>query len=170
MKQVEIDPRAFDLYDEYCHLEMSRREFLERVGAIMLVGGPSAMAVAQALLPRYAQAQQISFTDPRITPQYVDFDSPGGISGRMRGYLVRENLGPKPHIEDAARRMAVKGFLTLAPDGLSPVGGYLGNDDAGKALQRSLDRDELLTALLNSARFLKAHPLSSGRRWLPDLP
>lgn len=176
MKQDEIDPRVFDLYDEYCHSEMSRREFLERAGAITLVGGLSAMAMAQALLPRYAEAQQISFTDPRITPQYVDYDSPGGTSGRMRGYLVKpegagpfpavlvihENRGLNPHIEDVARRMAVEGFLTLAPDGLSPVGGYPGNDDAGKALQRSLDRDELLTDLLNSARFLKAHPLSSG--------
>lgn len=176
MKQDEIDPRVFDLYDEYCHSEMSRREFLERAGAITLVGGLSAMAMAQALLPRYAEAQQISFTDPRITPQYVDYDSPGGTSGRMRGYLVKpegagpfpavlvihENRGLNPHIEDVARRMAVEGFLTLAPDGLSPVGGYPGNDDAGKALQASLDRDELLTDLLNSARFLKAHPLSSG--------
>lgn len=177
MKQDEIDPRVFELYDEYCHSEMSRREFLERAGAITLVGGLSAMAMAQALLPRYAEAQQISFTDPRITPQYVDYDSPGGTSGRMRGYLVRpegagpfpavlvihENRGLNPHIEDVARRMAVEGFLTLAPDGLSPVGGYPGNDDAGKALQASLDRDELLTDLLNSARFLQAHPLSSGR-------
>ncbi|GJL90232.1 MAG: carboxymethylenebutenolidase [Minwuia thermotolerans] len=177
MKQDEIDPRVFELYDEYCHSEMSRREFLERAGAITLVGGLSAMAMAQALLPRYAEAQQISFTDPRITPQYVDYDSPGGTSGRMRGYLVKpegdgpfpavlvihENRGLNPHIEDVARRMAVEGFLTLAPDGLSPVGGYPGNDDAGKALQASLDRDELLTDLLNSARFLQAHPLSSGR-------
>ncbi len=177
MKQDDIDPRVFDLYDEYCHSEMSRREFLERAGAITLVGGFSAMAMAQALLPRYAEAQQISFTDPRITPQYVDYDSPGGTSGRMRGYLVKpegagpfpavlvihENRGLNPHIEDVARRMAVEGFLTLAPDGLSPVGGYPGNDDAGKALQASLNRDEMLTDLLNSARFLKAHPLSSGR-------
>lgn len=177
MKQDEIDPQVFDLYDEYCHSEMSRREFLERAGAITLVGGISAMAMAQALLPRYAEAQQISFTDPRITPQYVDYDSPGGTSGRMRGYLVKpegagpfpavlvihENRGLNPHIEDVARRMAVEGFLTLAPDGLSPVGGYPGNDDAGKALQTSLNRDELLTDLLNSARFLKAHPLSTGR-------
>ncbi len=177
MKQDEIDPRVFDLYDEYCHTEMSRREFLERAAALTLVGGISATAMAQALLPRYAEAQQISFTDPRITPQYIDYDSPGGTSGRMRGYLVKpegdgpfpavlvihENRGLNPHIEDVARRMAVEGFLTLAPDGLSPVGGYPGNDDAGKELQRSLDRDELLTDLLNSARHVKSHPLSTGK-------
>ncbi len=177
MKPEEIDPQVFDLYDEYCHSQMSRREFLERAAALTLVGGISATAMAQALLPRYAEAQQISFTDPRITPEYVDHDSPGGTSGRMRGYLVKpegtgpfpavlvihENRGLTPHIEDVARRMAVEGFLALAPDGLSPVGGYPGNDDAGKELQRSLDRGKLFTDLLNSARFLKAHPLSTGR-------
>ena len=172
-----IDPQVFELYDEYCHSAMPRRVFLERAAALTLVGGVSAMAMAQALLPRYAEAQQISFTDARITPRYVDYDSPGGTSGRMRGYLVQpagagpfpavivihENRGLNPYIEDVARRMAVEGFLALAPDGLAPVGGYPGNDDAGKALQASLDRGKLMTDLLNSARYLKAHTLATGK-------
>lgn len=177
MKPDDIDPRVFELYDEYCHTAMERREFLSRAAAITLVGGGSALAMAQALLPRYAKAQQVSFTDPRITPRYVEYDSPGGTSGRMRGYLVipagdgpfpavlvvHENRGLNPYIEDVARRAAVEGFLALAPDGLSPVGGYPGNDDEGKALQASLDRGKLMTDLLNSARYLKGHELSNGK-------
>lgn len=171
-----IAPEVFDLYDEYCHSGMERREFLARAAALTVVGG-SAFAMAQSLLPRYAKAQQVSFTDPRITPRYVDYDSPGGTSGTMRGYLVQpagdgpfpaiviihENRGLNPHIEDVARRAAADGFLALAPDGLSPVGGYPGNDDDGKALQSSLDRAKLMTDLLNSAKYLKAHELSTGK-------
>jgi carboxymethylenebutenolidase len=174
--QREIDHRVFDLYDEYCHGRIDRREFLQRAGALT-VGGVSALGMAQALLPRYAQAQTISFTDPRIKAQYLSYPSPGGNSGTMRGYLVRptgqgpfpavlvihENRGLNPYIEDVARRAATEGFLTLAPDGLSPAGGYPGNDDDGRALQASLDQRKLRTDMVNSARFLKAHGLSSGK-------
>lgn len=176
MKTDQIDPRIFDLYDEYCHSSMTRREFLDRAASIAVIGG-SGLAMAQALLPTYAMAQMISFTDDRIKATYVDYDSPGGTSGRMRGYLVQpkgdgpfpavivihENRGLNPHIEDVARRAAVEGFLTLAPDGLAPIGGYPGNDDDGKVMQRSLDREKLFTDLLNSARWLKAHELSNGK-------
>jgi carboxymethylenebutenolidase len=174
--QREIDHRVFDLYDEYCHGRIDRREFLQRAGALT-VGGVSALGMAQALLPRYAQAQTISFTDPRIKAQYLSYPSPGGNSDTMRGYLVRptgqgpfpavlvihENRGLNPYIEDVARRAATEGFLTLAPDGLSPAGGYPGNDDDGRALQASLDQGKLRTDMVNSARFLKAHGLSSGK-------
>lgn len=171
-----IDPRIYDLYDEYCHSPMTRREFLEKAAAIAVVGG-SGLAMAQALLPSYASAQIISFTDERIKANYVDYDSPGGTSGKMRGYLVQptgdgpfptvivihENRGLNPYIEDVARRAAVEGFLALAPDGLAPIGGYPGNDDDGKVMQKSLDREKLFTDLLNSARWLKAHNLSNGK-------
>ena len=177
MTDERIDRRVFDLYDRYCHGAMDRREFLARAAALTVIGGGSALAMAEALLPDYAAAQTVSFTDPRIKAVYVDYDSPGGNSGRMRGYLVRpagegpfpalavihENRGLNPHIEDVARRAAVAGFLALAPDGLAPIGGYPGNDDDGKAMQRSLDRAGLLTDLVNSARYVKAHPLSNGR-------
>jgi carboxymethylenebutenolidase len=171
--QLQIDQRVFDLYDEYCHGKIDRREFLMRASALV-VGG---LAMAQALLPRYAQAQTISFTDTRIKAQYVNYPSPGGNSGQMRGYLVQpsgsgpfpavlvvhENRGLNPYIEDVARRAAVEGFIALAPDGLFPAGGYPGNDDDGRTLQSSLDPGKLRTDMLNSARFLKAHKLSTGK-------
>ena len=171
--QVEIDQRVFDLYDEYCHGRIDRREFLLRAAALTAGG----LAMAQALLPRYALAQTISFTDPRMKAQYVNYPSPGGNSGNMRGYLVQpsgsgpfatvlvvhENRGLNPYIEDVARRCAVEGFLALAPDGLYPAGGYPGNDDDGRTLQAGLDQAKLRTDMLNGARFLKSHKLSSGK-------
>ena len=174
--QLEIDQRVFDLYDEYCHGRMTRRDFLSRASALAIVGG-SGLAMAQALLPRYAQAQTISFTDARIKASYVTYDSPGGNSGTMRGYLVQpagtgpfpavlvvhENRGLNPYIEDVARRLATEGFLALAPDGLYPVGGYPGNDDAGRDLQASLDQPKLRTDLLNSARYVRNHALSTKK-------
>ena len=176
MPNLEIDNKIFDLYDEYCHGYIDRREFLSRASAIT-VAGVSGLIMAQALLPRYAQAQTISFTDDRIKANYVEYESPGGSSGRMRGYLVRptvdgpfpsvivihENRGLNPYIEDVARRFSVEGFLALAPDGLFPVGGYPGNDDDGRVLQRSLDQAKLKVDMLNSARFLESHELSRGK-------
>jgi carboxymethylenebutenolidase len=176
MTKDSIDPKVYDLYDEYCHTQMSRRDFLSNASKLFVVGG-SALAMAEALLPRYAEAQTISFTDERIKPRYFDYDSPGGSSGKMRGYLVtpagegpfpavlviHENRGLNPYIEDVARRAAVEGFLALAPDGLSPIGGYPGNDDDGKVMQKSLDPAKLYIDMLNSARFLKGHELSTGK-------
>ncbi|HEX7062790.1 MAG TPA: dienelactone hydrolase family protein [Woeseiaceae bacterium] len=175
MSKESIDPRVFDLYDEYCHGRISRRQFFER--AALAVGGVSAVAMAEALLPHYAEAAEIAFTDERIVPRYVDYPSPGGTSGVMRGYLVQpagpgpfpgvlvihENRGLNPYIEDVARRVAVAGYLALAPDGLSPIGGYPGNDDDGREMQQSLDPAKLLQDMLNGARWLKAHELSSGK-------
>lgn len=176
MKKKEIDGRVYDLYDDYCHGYIDRRQFFERAAAIT-VGGISAMTMAEALLPNYAEAQEVQFTDERIKANYVTYGSPGGNSGEMRGYLVapsgegpfpavlviHENRGLNPYIEDVARRAAVAGFLALAPDGLHPIGGYPGNDDDGREMQRSLDRDKLRQDMVNSARFLKAHELSTGK-------
>ena len=175
MKQ-DIDQRIFDLYDEYCHGYIDRREFMSRAATIT-IGGVSALWMAQALLPRYAEAQTISFTDERMQGLYVEYPSPGGTSGMMRGYLaqpagegpfpsvlvIHENRGLNPYVEDVARRAAVAGFLALAPDGLSPVGGYPGNDDDGRELQRGLDPAELSQDMVNSARYLQSHELSTGR-------
>ena len=173
LTQSEIDQRVFDLYDEYCRGQIDRRAFLQRA-AMVTVGG---LAMAQALMPRYARAQTISFTDERVKARYVTYPSPGGNSGSMRGYLVQpsgpgpfptvlvihENRGLNPYIEDVARRVATQGFLALAPDGLYPVGGYPGNDDDGRTLQGGLDQGKLRTDMVNSAHYLKAHALSSGK-------
>jgi len=172
LTQHWIDQRVFDLYDEYCHGRIDRRSFLKQ--AAVIAGG---LAMAQALMPRYANAQTISFTDERLKALYVNYPSPGGNSGTMRGYLVQpsgtgpfpavlvihENRGLNPYVEDVARRLAVEGFVALAPDGLFPVGGYPGNDDDGRDLQAKLDQGKLRTDMLNSAKFLKAHALSSGK-------
>ena len=174
LKQQDIDSRVLQLYDEYCHGRMDRRGFLERAAALGLL--PAAMM----MLPNYAQAQTVSFTDARIKASYVTYPSPGGSSGSMRGYLVQpagagrtgpfpsvlvihENRGLNPYIEDVARRAALDGFVALAPDGLHPVGGYPGNDDDGRTLQAGLDQAKLRTDMLNSARFLKSHRLSTGK-------
>ncbi|MCC6535070.1 MAG: dienelactone hydrolase family protein [Burkholderiales bacterium] len=173
MTQLEIDQRVFAIYDEYCHGRIDRREFLARAAAVTAGG----LAMANAMMPNYARAQTISFTDSRIKGQYVTYASPGGSSGQMRGYLVQptgqgpfpavlvihENRGLNPYIEDVARRAAVEGFLALAPDGLYPLGGYPGNDDDGRALQAKLDQAKLRTDMLNGARFVKGHQLSNGK-------
>ncbi len=173
---ADIDPRIYELYDEYCHGRIERREFLARASAIV-IGGVSALAMAQALFPRYVEAQTISFTDPRIKAKYVEYSSPGGNSGSMRGYLVHpardgkfpavlvihENRGLNPYVEDVARRVAVEGFLALAPDGLAPAGGYPGNDDDGRTRQAGLDQAKLRQDMVNSARWLKPHELSNGK-------
>ena len=171
-----VDQRVYDLYDEYCHGRIDRREFLARASALV-IGGVSALAMAQSLFPRYAEAQTVSFTDSRIKAKYVDYASPGGNSGKMRGYLVQpaqgsrfpavlvihENRGLNPYVEDVARRAAVAGFVALAPDGLSPVGGYPGNDDDGRTLQAGLDQAKLRQDMVNSALWLKKHELSTGK-------
>ena len=176
VQSQHIDQKVYDLYDEYCHGRIDRREFFRRATVMSVVGG-SALVMAQSLMPRYAQAQTISFTDERMKGLYVEYPSPGGTSGTMRGYLatpagtgpfpavlvIHENRGLNPYVEDVARRAAVAGFLALAPDGLAPVGGYPGNDDAGRELQAKLDQAKLRQDMVNSARWLKAHAQSNGK-------
>ena len=173
LTQVEIDRRVFDLYDEYCHGRIDRREFLQRAAAVTIGGsrhGAGAVAPLCAgpddLLHR--SADQGPLRDLPVAGRHLRHHArvPGATewAGPFSTVLViHENRGLNPYIEDVARRVATEGFLALAPDGLSPVGGYPGNDDDGRTLQASLDQGKLRTDMVNSARFLKAHALSGGK-------
>ena len=167
----DFDQELLDLYDGFIHGLVNRRAFLERASKYAL-GGVTAAALLESLLPRYAWARQIDPNDSRIKTMYVNYSAPGG-HGSVRGYLARpdqasgklssvvvvhENRGLNPYIEDVARRVAVAGFIGLAPDGLTSVGGYPGNDDDGRKLQRQLDRGKLLEDFVAAYRYLDAHP------------
>jgi carboxymethylenebutenolidase len=171
-----IPQEAFDWYDEYAHGLIDRRTFMARLATIT-TGTLTMGVLLPALMPDYAKAEQVSFNDPDIKASYVTFPSPQG-HGEGRGYLVvpsalsgtapvvlvvHENRGLNPYIKDVARRLAKAGFVALAPDALHPVGGYPGNDDEGRSLQRSLDRAKIEQDFIAAAKFLKAHESSNGK-------
>ncbi|RME72986.1 MAG: dienelactone hydrolase family protein [Verrucomicrobia bacterium] len=171
----DFPQELIDLYDYYAHGLIDRRTFLDRA-AKFTVGGLTAAALLQALSPNYALAVQVPPDDPRIEAAYTTYESPRG-HGTMRGLLthparltrripgvlvVHENRGLNPYIEDVARRLAVAGYLAFAPDALTPLGGYPGNDDEGRAMQRKLDREKLAEDFMAAARFLHTHPLCDG--------
>ncbi|HER26998.1 MAG TPA: dienelactone hydrolase family protein, partial [Rhodospirillales bacterium] len=151
----DFDQELLDLYDHYAHGLINRRGFLDRA-AKFAVGGVTATALLDILSPKYALANQVAEDDPRIKGERIDYSSPQGY-GTVSGYLVRpigggtrggvvvihENRGLNPYIADVARRVAIAGFTALAPDGLSPLGGYPGTDDEGRAMQRTLNREKL---------------------------
>lgn len=173
---ADFDQELLDLYDDYAHGRVSRRGFLQGA-ARFAAGGVTAEALLATLSPNYAWAQQVAPDDPRLRTEYLEYDSPQG-GGRMRGLLARpasgaerlpavlvvhENRGLNPYIEDVARRLGVAGFLALAPDGLTPLGGYPGDDDRGRELQARRDAEELIQDFIAAARLLHKHPASNGR-------
>jgi len=176
MTAQDFDPELLELYDYYAHGMMSKREFLDRAGKFA-VGGVTAVALLSMLSPQYAFAEQVSFNDPDITPTYDEYASPNG-TGTVRGYLVKpskaadklpavlvihENRGLNPYIKDVARRVAKAGFMAFAPDGLTSVGGYPGNDEEGKALQRTVDRAKLMNDFFAAYEYLAQRPDSTGK-------
>lgn len=171
-----IPQEAFDWYDEYAHGIIDRRTFMARLGTLTATG-LSMSVLLGALMPDYAQAEQVSFNDSDIKAKYVTFPSPQG-HGEGRGYLVtptkttgkvglvlvvHENRGLNPYIADVARRLAKAGFIAFAPDALHPKGGYPGNDDEGRALQSSLDRAKIEQDFIAAAKFLKGFEGGNGR-------
>lgn len=174
-KASDFDQELLDLYDRYVHGGMDRRKFLDRAGKFA-VGGVTAAALVEALMPNYALANQVAENDSRIKAETIEYDSPKG-HGKIRGYLVRpsgggkrggvvvvhENRGLNPYIADVARRIAVAGFTALAPDGLTPVGGYPGNDEDGKAMQAKLDKGKLLQDFIAAFHRLKSDANSNGK-------
>ena len=172
----DFHPDLLELYDFYVHGRIGRREFLDRA-ARFAVGGLTAAMLLATLSPNYALAQQIAFTDPDIVAEYIRYPSPGG-HGEVRGYLVRpaavegpvpgvvvvhENRGLNPYIEDVARRVAKAGFVALAPDGLSSVGGYPGNDEKGRELQQTVDPGKLMNDFFAAIEFLLADGRVTGK-------
>jgi carboxymethylenebutenolidase len=175
-KASDFDPELLDLFDRYVHGGISRRELLEGAGKFA-VGGLTAAAILESLSPNYAWAQQVPKDDPRLKAEYVEYPSPQG-SGKMKGYLARpakaagrlpgvvvvhENRGLNPYIEDVARRLGVANFLAFAPDALTPVGGYPGDDDKGRELQAKLDPQKMIEDFVAAAVFLKSHAECSGK-------
>jgi carboxymethylenebutenolidase len=176
MTAKDFSPELLELYDFYAHGKITKREFLDRAGRYT-VGGLTAAALLGMMSPNYALAEQVSFNDPDIVAEYVTYPSPNG-HGEVRGYLVRpaavegklpavvvvhENRGLNPYIEDVARRLAKAGFLALAPDGLTSVGGYPGNDEEGRALQAQVDPTRLMNDFFAAVEWLMAHEASTGR-------
>lgn len=176
MTAADFDPELLELYDFYAHGMISKREFLEKAGKFA-VGSVTAMALLNMLSPDYAMAAQVSFNDPDITSEYITYPSPNG-HGEVRGYLVRpakaegklpavlvvhENRGLNPYIEDVARRVAKAGFMALAPDGLTSVGGYPGNDEKGRELQKTVDGTKLMNDFFAGFEHLLAREDSTGK-------
>lgn len=171
-----LDPRVLALFDGYVHGTMSRRQFLERAAGLT-AAGVSAAALLASLNPDYALATEVDPDDPAISTGYRKYASPRG-AGVMQGYFARpalidhklpgvvvvhENRGLNPYIEDVARRLAVHGFIAFAPDALFPLGGYPGNDDDGRAMQRERDRDEMFQDFSAAIDYLTEHPDTTGK-------
>lgn len=175
-KKPDYDPKVMRLFDGYVHGQISRRQFLDRVAAVT-ASSVSAAAILSSLSPDYALAQQVDPLDKSISTSYKKYASPKG-AGVMRGYYARpaviqhklpavvvihENRGLNPYIEDVARRLAVAGFIAFAPDALTPLGGYPGTDDEGRAMQKQRDSAEMIEDFVSAARFLADHPDCSGK-------
>lgn len=176
MKATDFPQELLDIYDGYVHGVITKREFLDRA-AKFAVGGVTAMALLKALQPTYAWAEQVKADDPRISTERIQYQSPdgngtitallakpAGATGKLPGVVVvHENRGLNPYIEDVARRVAVAGFVALAPDGLSPLGGYPGNDEKGREMQSQIDPAKLMEDFFAAYEFLLAHDATTDK-------
>jgi len=176
LKKEDIEQEVFDLYDDYAHNKLQRREFIERL-SLYAVGGITVASLMSFLMPNYKDTMLVPANDPRLDSNYINYESPKG-GGTIKGLLskpvdakgklpgivvVHENRGLNPYIEDTARMAALEGFITLAPDALTPLGGYPGNDDEGREMQRKRDRNEMLEDFIAAYEYLKAHKDCSGK-------
>jgi carboxymethylenebutenolidase len=180
-KASDFDPEVLSLFDQYVHGLLDRRGFLEKA-ARFAVGGLTASMLLDALNPRFAEAQQIAKDDSRLKTAYAEFDSPKG-SGKVRGYLampraerkkgqrgklpgilvVHENRGLNPHIEDIARRIALEDYVAFAPDALTPLGGYPGDEDKARELFQKLDQTKTREDFLAALSWLEKRPECTGK-------
>jgi len=176
LKKEDIKQEVFDLYDDYVHNKLQRRDFIERL-SLFAIGSVTVPALMSFLMPNYKDTFLVAANDPRLDSSYINYDSPKG-GGTIKGLLskpkdtkqklggiivVHENRGLNPYIEDTGRMAALEGFLSLAPDALSPLGGYPGNDDEGRAMQQKRDRMEMLEDFIAAYDYLKAHPNCNGK-------
>ncbi len=176
IKKEDVKQEVFDLYDAYAHNKLDRRQFVEKL-AVYAVGGVTVSALLSFIMPNYVKAIQIKPDDARLDSKTISYESTLG-GGQIKGLLskpsspkiklpgiivVHENRGLNPHIEDVGRRAALAGFISLAPDALSPLGGYPGNDDDGRTMQRKRDRNEMLEDFIAAYEYLRAHKDCNGK-------
>jgi len=176
LKKEAIPQRVFDLYDDYAHNRLDRRSFMDKISTYA-VGGITIPILLKSIMPDYESTLQVEADDSRLKSEMISYDSPKG-GGTIKGLLsrpvgakeklsgiivVHENRGLNPHIEDVGRRAALDGFISLAPDALTPLGGYPGTDDEGRTLQRKRDKQEMLQDFIAAFEHLKAHPECNGK-------
>lgn len=176
LRKEDVQQAVFDLYDDYAHNRIDRSTFMQRLSQYA-VGGVTVAALMSFLMPDYRGRLQIPKDDPRIKSSFVEYESPKGggkikallsmpakFKGKLGGVVViHENRGLNPHIEDVGRRAALAGFISLAPDALTPLGGYPGTDDAGRELQAKRDRNEMLEDFMAAFETLKSHKECNGK-------
>lgn len=176
IKKEDISQEIFDLYDDYAHNKIDRRNFLEKL-SLYAIGGITVSALMSAMMPNYIDTITVKPDDKRINSDYIHYDSPKGggsikglfstpadMTGKRPGVIVvHENRGLNPYIEDVGRRTAVAGFISLAPDALTPLGGYPGNDDEGRTMQSKRDRYEMLEDFIAAYEYVKNHKECNGK-------
>jgi carboxymethylenebutenolidase len=176
IQKEDIKQEVFDLYDDYAHSRLNRRDFMEKLSAYA-VGSITVPALMSFLMPDYKNSIQVNADDPRLRSEYVNYKSEKGggtikallsqpvdASGKLGGIVVvHENRGLNPYIEDVGRRAALAGFISIAPDALTPLGGYPGNDDKGRELQSKRDKNEMLEDFIAAYEYLKKHPDCNGK-------
>ena len=176
IKKEDIKQEVFDLYDDYAHNRVDRREFMQKL-SLYAVGGLTVSSLMSFLMPDYEGAIQVKANDPRIKSEYINYPSPKGggtikallsmpadAKGKLGGVVVvHENRGLNPHIEDIGRRAALAGFISIAPDALTPLGGYPGTDDEGRAMQSKRNRNEMLEDFIAAYDYLKSDSNCNGK-------
>lgn len=176
IKKEDLNQAIFDLYDEYAHNKLERRQFVEKL-SVFAVGSLTLPTLLSFMLPNYKDNLVVNPNDPNLDSDYITYPSPKG-GGKIKGLLskpskvnvklpgiivVHENRGLNPYIEDVGRRTALEGFISLAPDALSPLGGYPGNDDEGREMQKKRTREEMLEDFIAAYNYLKKHENCSGK-------
>nr|WP_294945446.1 dienelactone hydrolase family protein [uncultured Mucilaginibacter sp.] len=176
IKKEDIKQEVFDLYDDYAHNRLDRRGFVQKL-SLYAVGGLTVPAIMSFLMPDYKTKIQVTADDPRLKSEFINYPSPKG-GGTIKGLLskpidakkklggiivVHENRGLNPYIEDVGRRAALAGFISLAPDALSPLGGYPGNDDAGREMQSKRDKGQMEEDFIAAYQYLKNHKDCNGK-------